>query len=329
MIEKIKQNSSQYNNFPIVHQIGLFIGFGILIYFLTILWTGWEQTAVTIEKIGAGVLFLGAISAASNYIWRFGRWHYILHQLSYHPPIWINFRVYLSGLALTTSPGKAGETVRSLLLIPYGVKISHSLSAFLVDRLSDVLGVTLLGVIAGIFTSNFNWTLIIIFTVILVVSLLLSYSLSHTNSTRLWNWLTLTKQWLPVKSGQATLESWAKLWSPRRVCLFTLIAVAAYGTQAMVFAWFCWRADIDIPLVNAVVIFANATLFGAASMIPGGLGAMEASLVFQLTKDYATPEAIAVSVAIAIRLVTLWLGIVLGAVSLMSLAGNVDKKITN
>jgi uncharacterized protein (TIRG00374 family) len=102
------------------------------------------------------------------------------------------------------------------------------------------------------------------------------------------------------------------------------VAVAAYGTQACVFGWFCLLAGLDIPLADAIVIFVNATLFGAASMVPGGLGTMESALVFQLVTQGAD-NAVAVTVAIATRLVTLWMGILLGVISLIAVSGSLTR----
>jgi uncharacterized membrane protein YbhN (UPF0104 family) len=48
---------------------------------------------------------------------------------------------------------------------------------------------------------------------------------------------------------------------------------------------------------------------------------MEAALVFQLVAQGAD-DTVAVSVAIATRLVTLWLGVLLGVISLMSVSGS-------
>ena len=83
------------------------------------------------------------------------------------------------------------------------------------------------------------------------------------------------------------------------------------------FAWFCDLAGVELAIADCVLIFVQATLFGAASMLPGGLGAMEGALVFQLI-ERGVGDGVAVSLAIAIRLVTLWLGMSLGALSLMA-----------
>jgi uncharacterized membrane protein YbhN (UPF0104 family) len=189
------------------------------------------------------------------------------------------------------------------------------------DRLSDVLGVCLLGIVAGMVGGKVAWFLVAVFLGILIVSLFAGYAVVHPGSGRFWGWFELKLHWLPVRGGQAVIASWASLWSPGRALSFALVAVAAYGTQACVFAWFCLLAGVNIPLSDAIVIFVNATLFGAASMAPGGLGTMESALVFQLVAQGAN-DAVAVAVAIATRLVTLWMGILLGVISLIAVSGS-------
>jgi uncharacterized membrane protein YbhN (UPF0104 family) len=54
-------------------------------------------------------------------------------------------------------------------------------------------------------------------------------------------------------------------------------------------------------------------------MVPAGLGTMEAASVYQLVDaGMSAPDAVAV--AIAHRISTLWFGMLLGLISLMSLA---------
>ena len=114
----------------------------------------------------------------------------------------------------------------------------------------------------------------------------------------------------------AVLEHWARVWQLPRVTAYSIVAMLAYGSQALVFAWFCDAVGTGIPAAACVLIFVQATLFGAASMSPGGLGAMEAALVIQLT-ERSVEGSVAVSIAIAIRLVTLWLGMAIGAICLL------------
>ena len=225
--------------------------------------------------------------------------------------------IYLSGLALTATPGKSGETFRSALLVEHGVKVSHSLAAFLVDRGSDVLGMVLLGALAAMAVGqDFSWVWMLSFAVILLGSCVFAQLLLRPLASAGWSRLGRSVTWLPIKGGQATLEAWAKVWKPQRVLVFAAVAMVAYGTQALVFFWFCHVLETGIPITDCVLIFVQATLFGAASMIPGGLGATEAALVFQLV-ERGVSDGSAMSLAISIRLVTLWFGMLIGVMSLL------------
>jgi uncharacterized membrane protein YbhN (UPF0104 family) len=59
-------------------------------------------------------------------------------------------------------------------------------------------------------------------------------------------------------------------------------------------------------------------LIGAASMIPGGIGSTEGAIVF-LLGGYNVALGAALTIAVGIRLTTLWFGIFIGFMSLLFL----------
>lgn len=301
----------------VIRAIGWFIGAGVLCYLGAVFWFGWRETVDALTALGWRTLLTGAALASTAYLWRFGRWEYSLRFLGYGVPRARHLGIYLSGLALTATPGKAGETFRSALLLQQGVKVPHSLAAFLADRASDVLGMCLLGGLAAwFFGQSLTWAWVLAFAVMFLGSCGFAYLFVHPLTDAWWNRSMHYLHWLPVKRGQEVLESWAKVWNWPRVLGFSAIALLAYGSQALVFAWFCDVAGAGLAVADCVLIFVQATLFGAASMLPGGLGAMEAALVFQLV-ERGVGDGVAVSLAISIRLVTLWLGMSLGGLSLL------------
>lgn len=304
------------SEYVLIRSLLILIFLGVGIYLGAAVWFGWRQIAQAFSHIGVIALLVGGLVASLAYLLRFVRWHYVLSNFGYQIPVLANLRFYLAGLSLTASPGKLGETVRSVLLLPYGVKAQKSLAAFLIDRLSDVLGVCLLGVIAGLIGAKPVWLLVIVFSAIFVGSFLLRSALTSQHGDHFYRWFLKKIHKWPLKEATAILQNWAQIWSVTRVIGFTAIAMLAYGLQALVFSWFCRLSGISLSMVETVLIFIQATLFGAASMIPGGLGAMEAVLVFQLVSN-GVDQGLAVSVAIAARLVTFWLGIFLGFICLL------------
>ena len=300
-----------------IRAIVWFVAIGVLLYLVSVFCFGWQEVVAAFTAIGIQTLVMGAFLSSSSYLWRFGRWEYSLRCLANTVPRLAHFGIYLSGLALTATPGKSGETFRSALLVQHGVKVTHSLAAFLADRGSDVLGMVLLGALASMaIGQDFVWVWLLSFAAILLGSCAFAYLLLHPLAVAGWDQLSRSITWLPIKGGQATLEAWAKVWKPQRVLVFAAVAMLAYGTQALVFFWFCHVLETGIPMTDCVLIFVQATLFGAASMIPGGLGATEAALVFQLV-ERGVSDGIAISLAISIRLVTLWFGMLIGVMSLL------------
>lgn len=180
----------------------------------------------------------------------------------------------------------------------------------------------LLGTVVATMTGHhFAWAWPMSSALLLLGSLTFAHLLLQPVASTGWDRLGRYLLWLPIKGGRSTLEAWAKVWTLPRVFAFSVVAMLAYGTQALVFSWFCHISGIGISVADCVLIFIKATLLGAFSMLPGGLGAMETSIVYQLGQKGAD-YSVAVSLAIAIRLVTLWVGIVVGVLALLTITRN-------
>jgi uncharacterized protein (TIRG00374 family) len=70
-----------------------------------------------------------------------------------------------------------------------------------------------------------------------------------------------------------------------------------------------------LPWVPAIGIFAFATLAGALSFMPGGLGGTEVTMIVFL-RLFAIPLPIAISATLLIQVVTLWFAVLLGIAAL-------------
>ena len=298
--------------------LAVLVGAGALLYFAAVAWSGSSETLEAIQRLGIGTIVMGTLAASCAYLIRFLRWYWLLAWLGHRLPLLFNLRVYLSGLALTSTPGKLGETFRSALLLPRGVGLPHSLAAFFADRLSDVIGVALLGVLAGWVAAQRQPLLELLALAVIIGSLGVRVLIRSP-----WWPATLERMNRTGRFGRVLAalalpaSSWTYVWSVPRLAFCAGCAVLAYGLQALVFAAYLHAAGAPLPTAHAVTIFSSATLIGAASMVPGGLGAMEAALVFQLV-DAGVPRGSAVAATIAARTSTLWFGMLLGSLMLLT-----------
>ncbi len=113
-------------------------------YLLFSFWGGWDDVVSAVSKVGISGLLIISAFAFTNYLIRFFRWQKYLNVLGYHVPWWPSFRIYLSGFTLTATPGKAGETLRSVFLKDHGIEYRSSIGAFLSERFSDAIASVLL-----------------------------------------------------------------------------------------------------------------------------------------------------------------------------------------
>jgi uncharacterized protein (TIRG00374 family) len=282
-----------------------------VLYLGTAFFVGWRDLFDAIATLGALSLIAGLLLAMLNYLLRFGRWSDILRCMGQRLPFVDNLSIYIGGLALTATPGKVGETIRSALLLHWRVPVGASLAAFFIDRLTDLIGVLLLAAATG--GGPLWWTLA---AIAIAAGIGLRVVFSARRSETVAQWLgrhhRLGRLEALLRSG---MVQYVAVWRGPRVVAYVVVAVLAYGIQAAVFAAYVARLWSDADCNASLHIFATATLAGAASMIPGGLGAMELALITQLSVD-GMPLASATAAALAVRAVTLWFAILLGVACL-------------
>ena len=278
------------------------------------LWAGWRDVAAAVVRVGPIVL-LGLLTLSlTNYLLRFLRWGRYLTLLG-APVGWrVNLDAYFSGFALTTSPGKVGEMLRSVLLRPHGVPAPASMAAFFSERVSDLLSILALAAI-GLWGHPPARPVVGLALAAVVAGLLLV------------QWTSLIAgidRWAARKSGRLAALA-VKLceivlhfrrcfgWSAMLTGL--AIGVVAWSAEGVGFWWLLATLGHPLPLATAVFVYAFAMLVGGLSFLPGGLGSSEAVMIALLAL-HGLPDSTAVSATLICRLATLWFAVALGALFL-------------
>lgn len=278
------------------------------------LWAGWREVVAAVVLVGPLVLSGLLLLSLSNYLGRFLRWSRYLALLDAPVPWRINLAVYFSGFALTTSPGKIGETLRSLLLKPHGVPASASLAAFFAERVSDLLAILVLTAV-GLWAYSparpvvgLTLALVVFFLVLVQWTALI---------TAIDNWaMTRKQQWarLLVKLCEIILH-FRRCFSLTAMTMGLGIGVLAWFAEGFGFWWLLAALGHPLPLTTAIFIYAFAMLVGGLSFLPGGLGSSEAVMIGLLVVN-GFPEPAAVTATLICRLATLWFAVGLGAIFL-------------
>ena len=280
-------------------------------YLAAALWSGWEDVTAAVAQVGwSGTGIVLALSLLS-YLVRSVRWAVFLRALGYPLSPADNVRIYLAGFALTTTPGRLGETLRSILLRPFGVPYATSIGAFIADRFCDLAGILLVtGVLAQIFYPAARF--IAVLFAVMLGGMLLLYLQEH-RALELVQKLAerVSRKAALAVSALALAESALVCVQPRRFALGVAVTCVAWGMQAVGLAYMLSLLGSDLPLLLTVFIFFFATLAGAASMIPGGLGSQEATMIGLLMLN-GVGSAQAIAVTVILRVATLWFGVAVG-----------------
>jgi len=278
-----------------------------------VLWGGWGDVANAVAKVG----FFGAGVALSlslvNYGLRFVRWQLYLSTMDHPVPHWYSLQIYLAGFTLTTTPGKAGEALRGVLLKRWGVPYPVSLAAFLSERLSDLLAVVLLTLLGLTIYPAAHPLIAIGAAVGLVVFMMLS---NRTVLSSLYRLLQGSARAVALlRHSIHVLLQASRCHTPLLVVISTALSLAAWAAEAFAFSLILRWMGAEVSLTFAIFVYAISMLAGALSFMPGGLGSAEAVMISLLVWQNV-PTSDAVAATVLVRLATLWFAVGIGALNL-------------
>jgi HAD superfamily hydrolase (TIGR01490 family) len=289
----------------------------VALYLATVVWSGADRVWVALNLLPfwliptlLAVIFLG-------YYLRFWRWQWYLQKMGYFVPTGSSFRIFLASFALTASPAKAGESIKSVLLKRrYDVAIAPTLAGLFCERFTDALSVVLL-VCAGLSSfANLKWA------IALMVGLQLGIIVTIRNQKILKRRILKplsrgAKLRSIVQKIETLIDSAHILLQPNLLIGGTGLALIAWGLEgiALYFIFQGMGADSVTPY-QAILIHTASGLIGALSLSPGGIGGAEASSI-GLSMLYGVDRTVAITATFLIRLMTLWFAVAIGIVAML------------
>ncbi|MBA54733.1 MAG: TIGR00374 family protein [Pseudomonadales bacterium] len=303
---------------PII--LSLIVAIGL--YFGAMFLGDFKETGAAIAELGGlGWAVVLALSLL-NYGLRYWRWEWYLSKLSGASlPRGRHVAYYVSGFALSTTPGKAGETVRSLYLKQHGVSYKHTLSTFFVERFQDLLTIVLLASAAAFLFEGYG--LVVALTAVVVLGCLPVLH-SPVILGKLHNITDLLSERVQriLLHLLDLLSSSAVLLKNKELVGGMLIGITAWAAEGVGLWFLLERLGQDVDLLAAISIYGVAVLVGAISFLPGGLGSTEAVMGLLLIAA-GVPEPVAIAATLICRIATLWFAVFIGLIvaGLLALKG--------
>jgi uncharacterized membrane protein YbhN (UPF0104 family) len=250
-----------------------------------------------------------------NYVLRFTKWHYYLHQIGVKDvSVADDFRIFFGGFGLSLTPGKLGELIRTLWLKNIA-NIHPAKTAPMVfgERLTDGIAMIILSVLGGFVYSQY-WPVTFSIGAILILAVVI------IQIRPLALWLLTFGETLPIISKIAhplhlLYESAYELLKLKNLIVAVSLGLMAWISQGLAFYLILISLGVQSSLNLAflsIFILAFALVAGGASGIPGGLGVTESGITGMLQLLIAVPESVAATATLLIRFCVLWFSVILG-----------------
>jgi uncharacterized protein (TIRG00374 family) len=281
----------------------------------------WQATQIGgLDSFGWPLLVPAMAFAAVSFGLRTLRWHSLLAAAGAHPPLLTSLRTQLIGFSLTMTPGKVGEIYKCYLIERRtGVPTARTAPIVLFEKLMDAAAFGGLALVAAALlpeladaVNNAARTLIGAGVVFVVVAVLAQSLRPHEISGLLLRWLARVPFGRRIASAVAlVLAGSIDLLHAPTLAKAISLGIIARTCDGLAVAWAAYALGIDIPLIAGIFVLNSSGALGGLSMLPGGIGVVEASMSVLMASLGAVPPA-ALAATLAARLLTFWIWVASG-----------------
>ena len=290
------------------NKVWLVILFAVVVYLIMGIYADFGSLLTAIEKFNWVFIPLMLILVLIAYFIRFLKWSLFLKSADVHLKLKDNLFVFFSGMGMIITPAKVGEIWKGWLIRDInGEKLSKTVPVVITDRVTDVIGLVILSLLGILYYKEGIYILaglILIFAAFFVA--IKSEKISGMVISILEK--RAGKYSKDIKTMHATF---LQLMHPKNMVGLSFLSAFAWFFECLALYFVILGFGQSLSVLLSTFVFSFASLIGAISMIPGGLGIAEATISGML-QYFGLTSVDSVGVAIIIRFGTLWFGAILG-----------------
>lgn len=301
------------------------ISLAAVIYLVFIFYVDYQKIAASFSQFNWWLMPVLLALSLGNYLTRFLKWQYYLKIIQVRLQKFDSLSIFLSGLVMSITPGKMGELFKSYLVKQVnGTPISKTAPIVFAERITDFLALTFLAVLGAYY---FNYgkeiAVFILLAIVLGIFILTSKKAFDFLSKPLSKVKFLEKH---IHKIQNVYDSSSKLLAIFPLLAMTVLSAFSWGLEGIGYYLIISNFDSTFNLIWSLFSYSFATIVGAVSMLPGGLGITEGSLTLMAIQKGLSENDSAAATFI-VRAVTLWFAVLAGAISLMIYQNKFGKNI--
>jgi len=294
----------------------LALALALAVYVVLAVFSNFDHLVATLDNFDYALIpaILGLVTL--SYVGRYFRWMYYLKLLKVSVPTGINAAIFTSGLSMAISPGKLGEVLKSVFVRRVsGASIARTAPAVVAERATDGTGMVIWGFL-GAFALNLPpWTMLAFLAVAAFGIAVLRSKRFSLATERVLRKLPFVNRFAPHLGDFHGASN--ALLSTGPLLVGTIISFLSWGLECTGVYLCAVGLGVDKPFLLIVFVFAVSSLLGVVSMLPGGIGAVEAGLYGQFVAVAHLSTGVAGALTLIIRLATLWFATLLGICSLL------------
>jgi len=249
-----------------------------------------------------------------NLYFRYIKWNYYLKKVNICISRKDNMLIFASALAMTVTPGKIGELLKSYLIKErYNIPISQTVPLVMTERLTDVFSMVILASF-GALTYNYGRRVLLLITlcILIFVCIVQSPKIIDKIINSLGKIKFIKKYLVNIKNFYRNTYIILKI---KPLLFAIIIGIFSWSFEGIMIFFILKAMNTEILLLTSIFIFSFSSVVGAISMLPGGLFIAEGSM-FSLLLLKGIPKDIAIVTTIITRFSTLWLGVLIGIIAL-------------
>ena len=299
---------------PSLRRVIIIVALAMVFYFVLVILSDADEVGAAFNEFKWAYLPPVILLVLLNYVVRAERWHSYLRTIGLALPRVRSYRFFLAGLSMSITPAKAGEAMKALFLkLEKGAPVERGVAVVFAERISDMIGmVVLIGI--GSFAIAYG---LISFAAVVLILILILVLLAKPEFTS-WVVARLKRGKLLSRVGnmieRAALDA-RTLLTGKPLIEGSGLSIIAWFAECAAFYLILTGISVDISLLECVFIYSFSSVIGAVSMMPGGMGTTEATMVGLLVL-LSVGAPVASFAVILTRVCTLWFAVGLGLVIL-------------
>lgn len=301
MLEKVKK------------KIFLSLGIAGLIYLAFTIYADYKQVIFAFSKFSLWLIPVILSLSFLNYISRFFKWDYYLHLLKIKITKVDSFAIFMSGLIMSVTPGKMGELLKAYLVKQVvNEPVSKTAPIIFAERITDFVSLVMIGLIGAYV---FDYGRIIVAAVgvfFLLVIFIVSQKSLAIKIINFFEKISFLKK--HIEKIHTAYESSYILLQFKPIVFMSLLSLVSWFLECLGYYLVLTNFAVEVSILWSAFSYAFATIVGAISMLPGGLGVTEGSLTIMLIQKSVSKD-IAVASTFIIRVATLWFAVLVGVIA--------------